>query len=236
MSNFICDLCGASIIDSDRGYTAGCEHYPKDMLIDTLSTNESSPMKSSVDYNGIVKEIMQEMPEGETLTIEIGNDSSFNTERIFAHKEEGASMSIETNLFYALCQKYREASPIQSGDTYDDIVAYVDAQLQSARQDKSVKMPTNTDEAELMQKIGFEYLTQYAPERLTEKARQSVQEPVYQVMFEAKSNDFESNFADGEYFDVTKEEYDKSDLEKRRILYASPQSWSDLQDNQLEKT
>jgi hypothetical protein len=43
-------------------------------------------------------------------------------------------MSVETYLFYELCQKYREASPIQSGDAYDDIVAYVDAQIKSARQ------------------------------------------------------------------------------------------------------
>jgi hypothetical protein len=54
-------------------------------------------MKSTVDYNEIVKKIMQEMPEGERFTIELGNDSSFDTERIFAHKEEGAAM-METPL------------------------------------------------------------------------------------------------------------------------------------------
>lgn len=28
MSNFICDKCGAEIIDSPLGYVTGCEHYP----------------------------------------------------------------------------------------------------------------------------------------------------------------------------------------------------------------
>ena len=28
MSNFNCETCGKPIIDSPRGYTTGCEHYP----------------------------------------------------------------------------------------------------------------------------------------------------------------------------------------------------------------
>lgn len=28
MSNFICEHCGTSIIDSPKGYITGCEHYP----------------------------------------------------------------------------------------------------------------------------------------------------------------------------------------------------------------
>ena len=28
MSNFICEKCGVSILDSDMGYITGCEHYP----------------------------------------------------------------------------------------------------------------------------------------------------------------------------------------------------------------
>ena len=28
MSNFICEKCGTIIVDTPRGYTTGCEHYP----------------------------------------------------------------------------------------------------------------------------------------------------------------------------------------------------------------
>lgn len=28
MSSFICDKCGAEIIDTRHGYISGCEHYP----------------------------------------------------------------------------------------------------------------------------------------------------------------------------------------------------------------
>lgn len=30
MSSFLCDKCGASCIDTPRGYIAGCKHYPSD--------------------------------------------------------------------------------------------------------------------------------------------------------------------------------------------------------------
>jgi hypothetical protein len=30
MSNFICERCGVTQVDSDRGYVAGCAHYPPD--------------------------------------------------------------------------------------------------------------------------------------------------------------------------------------------------------------
>ena len=30
MSNFKCEICGSSVIDSPNGYTTGCEHYPID--------------------------------------------------------------------------------------------------------------------------------------------------------------------------------------------------------------
>jgi hypothetical protein len=28
VSNFICEECGAKVVDSPRGYITGCEHYP----------------------------------------------------------------------------------------------------------------------------------------------------------------------------------------------------------------
>ena len=28
MNNFICEECGAKVVDSPKGYTKGCEHYP----------------------------------------------------------------------------------------------------------------------------------------------------------------------------------------------------------------
>ena len=28
MSNFICEECGAVIVDTPKGYITGCEHYP----------------------------------------------------------------------------------------------------------------------------------------------------------------------------------------------------------------
>jgi hypothetical protein len=31
MSSFNCEVCGAACLDSPRGYTTGCEHYPADV-------------------------------------------------------------------------------------------------------------------------------------------------------------------------------------------------------------
>ena len=31
MSNFYCPECGALCLDSPRGYTTGCKHYPPDI-------------------------------------------------------------------------------------------------------------------------------------------------------------------------------------------------------------
>jgi hypothetical protein len=43
MSNFICDKCGKECIDSQNGYVTGCEHYPKDMLVETWQPIETAP-------------------------------------------------------------------------------------------------------------------------------------------------------------------------------------------------
>ena len=34
MSNFICEHCGTSVIDSAHGYKSGCEHYTPDLAYD----------------------------------------------------------------------------------------------------------------------------------------------------------------------------------------------------------
>ena len=31
MSSFYCEKCGAPCLDSEIGYTTGCEHYPADI-------------------------------------------------------------------------------------------------------------------------------------------------------------------------------------------------------------
>lgn len=31
MSNFYCEKCGIPVIDSNKGYIAGCKHYPPDI-------------------------------------------------------------------------------------------------------------------------------------------------------------------------------------------------------------
>lgn len=28
MSSFTCEICGAQILDTEKGYITGCEHYP----------------------------------------------------------------------------------------------------------------------------------------------------------------------------------------------------------------
>ena len=35
MSHFNCEKCGTLLIDTDRGYITGCEHYPADILPDS---------------------------------------------------------------------------------------------------------------------------------------------------------------------------------------------------------
>lgn len=32
MSNFVCEQCGAEILDTPTGYTTGCPHYPLETL------------------------------------------------------------------------------------------------------------------------------------------------------------------------------------------------------------
>ena len=49
MSSFYCGKCGALCLDSERGYTSGCEHYPPDVVptreeIKKFST--STPLES----------------------------------------------------------------------------------------------------------------------------------------------------------------------------------------------
>lgn len=31
MSSFICEFCGMTCIDSDKGYVTGCKHYPAEV-------------------------------------------------------------------------------------------------------------------------------------------------------------------------------------------------------------
>lgn len=55
MSSFICEYCGTHIIDTDKGYITGCEHYPlperKDMTettffkIPTITIKVDKPIK-----------------------------------------------------------------------------------------------------------------------------------------------------------------------------------------------
>lgn len=40
MSNFKCEKCGADCLDSDRGYTTGCEHYPPDLISSTPTKDQ----------------------------------------------------------------------------------------------------------------------------------------------------------------------------------------------------
>ena len=40
MSNFYCEICGTAILDSGRGFTTGCQHYP-------LETGYKSPYRQS---------------------------------------------------------------------------------------------------------------------------------------------------------------------------------------------
>lgn len=56
MSNFTCEKCGMSIIDSDDGYITGCPHYPN-------ITDGLMPLDDDIDeWDGglieIVKKVM----------------------------------------------------------------------------------------------------------------------------------------------------------------------------------
>lgn len=55
MSNFICDKCGKSCIDSPKGYVSGCEHYPADNVI--LFSAYSKQQKDEEVYKRIFESI-----------------------------------------------------------------------------------------------------------------------------------------------------------------------------------
>ena len=48
MSHFHCEHCGLLIIDSDRGYINGCDHYKPDVPEDKLSRREKVLIRSVV--------------------------------------------------------------------------------------------------------------------------------------------------------------------------------------------
>ena len=59
MSNFICEECGAKIIDSPKGYTTGCEHYPLEAVENTepkkgrhIELNFSDNTKTKEKFGG----------------------------------------------------------------------------------------------------------------------------------------------------------------------------------------
>lgn len=45
MSSFLCEQCGAAILDSPHGYTTGCEHYP----LEQRRKVSSSPYAKKLD-------------------------------------------------------------------------------------------------------------------------------------------------------------------------------------------
>ena len=47
MSHFHCEQCGLLMIDSDRGYINGCEHYRADVPEDKLSRREKVLIRST---------------------------------------------------------------------------------------------------------------------------------------------------------------------------------------------
>lgn len=53
MSNFICEYCGANIVDSGRVYVTGCEHYPmeSEAIMETDWTSAFNVLLDSLGRN-----------------------------------------------------------------------------------------------------------------------------------------------------------------------------------------
>ncbi len=47
MSHFVCEQCGLLLIDTDRGYINGCEHYPADIPHSKLTRRERCLVNSN---------------------------------------------------------------------------------------------------------------------------------------------------------------------------------------------
>lgn len=80
----------------------------------------------------------------------------------------GNCFTAHTNFFQQLSDGYAELAKLSAASAvaaahYEEVAA----DKQAAAMSSSVNIPISADEAELMQKLGLQYLQQHAPERLT---------------------------------------------------------------------
>lgn len=81
MSNFVCDICGASILDSPDGYVTGCEHWPLDLDFFTCKKYKTQirmtkgaciarqiDIKEYLKSRSIIGFAMKAMPEDERIS------------------------------------------------------------------------------------------------------------------------------------------------------------------------
>lgn len=52
MSSFVCEHCGAEIIDTPRGYISGCEHYPLERTNAELQNAPDPLLRALIDSAG----------------------------------------------------------------------------------------------------------------------------------------------------------------------------------------
>lgn len=57
MSNFMCEKCGAAILDSPHGYTTACEHYPLDTIYRRKEANMGYIKSPTVKVSKIIHRI-----------------------------------------------------------------------------------------------------------------------------------------------------------------------------------
>ncbi len=71
MSNFICEVCGKAIIDSEEGYITECEHYRVNMIkIKKSSTADTR----TCDWSKVTKDTLKESSEQHRGDISKGMD------------------------------------------------------------------------------------------------------------------------------------------------------------------
>ena len=58
MSSFQCEHCGTNILDGDKGYYTGCEHYP---LVSNMIKGERKQHKKEKDKTKYHKPTLRDM-------------------------------------------------------------------------------------------------------------------------------------------------------------------------------
>lgn len=74
MSNFICQQCGKTIVDTERGYITGCEHYRvslgrdgdrMEIMIGKPENDDSFGINSQANLNEVFDRLIEAVKNGQ---------------------------------------------------------------------------------------------------------------------------------------------------------------------------